>query len=104
MPPEEIALGDAPRRRVDVTEVVQDGEATIYGPDGLQMHGLNPIATTLWHCLDGSVTLDELAVDVADVYDGDLDTSRAHVLDYVRELARRDLLQGSYGTPGGRAG
>jgi hypothetical protein len=104
VPSDEITLGDAPRRRVDVTEVVQDGEALIYEPDGLQIHGLNPIATVLWHCLDGSVTLDELAVDLADVYDGDLDTSRAHVLDYVRDLARRELLQGTYSAPGEQGG
>jgi hypothetical protein len=91
----DIHLEDAPQRRRDVTEVVQDGEATIYEPDGLQIHGLNSIATTLWHCMDGSVTLERLAADLADVYDEDLDVTRAHVLGYARDLARRGLLQGS---------
>jgi hypothetical protein len=44
-----------------------------------------------------------LAVDVADIHDGDLDTSRAHVLDYVRDLARRELLHRRPARPvGGR--
>jgi hypothetical protein len=39
MPPEELTLEDAPRRRVDVTQVVQDGEASIYRPDGREIRG-----------------------------------------------------------------
>jgi hypothetical protein len=103
MTPAGPSLHARPRRRTDVTEVVQDGEAVIYEPDG-KVHGLNRTATILWHCLDGSVTLEELAVDLAEVYDGDLVTSRAQVLDYARDVARRGLLQGLSGASSERQG
>jgi hypothetical protein len=93
MPARPLSLSARPRRRADAVEVVQDGQAVIYEPDGLGVHGLNAIATLLWHCLDGSVTLEELAADLADVFDDDLRTARQRVLHHVSDLDARGLLQ-----------
>lgn len=90
--PVAIDLDAAPRRRRDVTEVVQDGEALIYELDSTQKHQLNWIATVLWHCLDGSVTLRELSADLSDVFGTDRAQADAEICAYVRALGEEGLL------------
>jgi hypothetical protein len=84
-------LDVAPRRRPDVTEAVQDGQALLYEPDG-STHRLDGLATVLWHCLDGSVTLRELACDLEDVLETDGSTAEQKLLDYVGDLRDAGLL------------
>lgn len=92
--PDEIGLAYAPRRRDDVTSVELDGEAVLYAGSGA-MHKLDALATMLWHCFDGSVTLDELVDDLDGIYaDTGRDRIAADVLACVRELGRQGLLDG----------
>jgi hypothetical protein len=90
----EIDLDHAPRRRRDLIEVVMDGEAIIYEPDGRAKHQLNPLATALWHCIDGSVTVRQLCEDLTDGLDRDLDQVQEDLLGYVRQLGADGLLVG----------
>lgn len=91
--PEEVALDFAPRRHPAITGVELDGEVVLYAGEGT-MHKLDPIATVLWHCFDGSVTLEELVDDLGSVYsDAGADRIGEDVLDCVRELGRQGLLE-----------
>jgi hypothetical protein len=84
-------LDRAPRRRPDVSEVVEDGDALLYEPDG-NTHRLTGLATVLWHCLDGSVSLRELAAELADAIGGTPSDAEAQVRDHVRLLYEAGLL------------
>lgn len=42
-----------------------DGETILYEEDSGGLHVLNPTATLVWRCLDGAVSLGELADDIA---------------------------------------
>ncbi len=59
--------------RRDVVAVDVDGEIILYDDSRGVLHRLNPTASALWQCLDGSGTLGEIAADMADVFqvDGD---------------------------------
>lgn len=92
--PAEIGLDYAPCRRRDVTEVVQDGEALIYEPDGSGKHQLNWVATVLWHCIDGSVTLRQLSADLGEVLGTERALAEAEVCAYTRALGELGLLIG----------
>lgn len=92
--PDDIGLGFAPRRKPSITSVELDGEAVLYAP-GAGMHKLDRIATVLWNCLDGSVTVGELVEDLDGVYpDADADRIAADVLACVRQLGQQGLLAG----------
>ena len=54
------------RARTDVTAIVLDREAVVYCDD--QLHLLDPVATLVWQCLDGEVTVDGLVAELATVF------------------------------------
>jgi hypothetical protein len=80
--------------RGDVVAVDVDGEIVLYDDSRGVLHRLNPTASALWQCLDGSGTLGEIATDIADVFQVDGDRVLADVLMTARELARQGLLVG----------
>jgi hypothetical protein len=87
----------APCRRRDVIDVVQDGQALLYEPDG-RTHRLDGLATVLWQCLDGSVTLRELACDLQDALGTDATAAEQKLLGHVGALREAGLLS-SRATP-----
>lgn len=92
--PSEITLQHAPRRRGDVTAVELDGELVVYESERGGVHKLDTVATVLWHCFDGSVTLAEIVEDLQTVFDRDPQVLASDVVDYVRELGHVGLLEG----------
>lgn len=80
----------APRRRPDVTSVELDGESVLYSQE--IVHRLDAIATVLWNCFDGTVTIAELVDDLVAIYpDTDPSDVRAGVYECVRTLGRDGL-------------
>jgi hypothetical protein len=79
-----------PRAR-PVASVVVDGEAVLHHAGAL--HHLNPTATVVWQCCDGEVTVDALAVELAEAFAVDVDTARGDVLTVVADLAAAGLLR-----------
>ena len=80
----------APRRRPDVTSVELDGESVLYSQE--IVHRLDAIATVLWNCFDGTVTIAELVDDLVAIYpDTDPAEVRAGVFECVRTLGRDGL-------------
>lgn len=89
--PDDLHDGVSPRRRADVTSVELDGESVLYS--GEVIHRLDAIATVLWNCLDGTVTIGELVDDLVAVYpDTAPDEVRSGVYDCIRTLGRDGLL------------
>jgi hypothetical protein len=80
--------------RNDVVAVDIDGEVVLYDDCRGVLHRLNPTASALWHCLDGSGTLGEIAADMADVFGVDSDRVLADVLMAAREFGEKGLLLG----------
>jgi hypothetical protein len=80
--------------RSDVVAVDVDGEIILYDDSRGVLHRLNPTASALWQCLDGSGTLGEIAADMADVFQVSEDRVLADVLIAAREFARQGLLVG----------
>lgn len=84
----------APRRRPNVAAVELDGEAVLYDEDSGAMHLLDPIATIVWKCFDGSANLEDLSFELAAAFDADEDVILADVLALARQLGRQGLLEG----------
>ena len=61
-------MTEKPKVRDDLTVVVLDGEAVIYDDETGDLHHLNPTATIVFQLCDGSGTVPELAIDIADVF------------------------------------
>jgi hypothetical protein len=80
--------------RGDIVAVEVDGEIVLYDDSRGILHRLNPTASALWQCLDGSGTLGEIAADIADVFEIDGDRVLADVLMAAREFATQGLLAG----------
>jgi hypothetical protein len=80
--------------RGDVVAVDVEGEIVLYDDSRGVLHRLNPTASALWQCLDGSGTLGEIAADMADVFQVDGDRVLADVLVAAREFGKQGLLVG----------
>lgn len=90
----EIDESLVPRVRRDVAAVELDGEAVLLDGTGT-VHTLNPTATLVWQCLDGTSSLREIIDDLAWVFD---EAGRASIADDVvalaQDLGRKGLLEG----------
>lgn len=86
-----------PSSVVDVKPTVMwvdvDGELVLLDEATGDLHLLNPIAGLVFRCL-GSGTLAELASDFAAELGGDEDEILAEILDLVRDLRARGLIDG----------
>ncbi|HUF60085.1 MAG TPA: PqqD family protein [Actinomycetota bacterium] len=78
-------IEERPQTRADLTVVELDGEAVIYDEMNGDLHRLNPTATLVFSLLDGSSTVEDLALDIAKAYGMPVDEITAQV----RELADR---------------
>lgn len=77
-----------------VVGVELDGEAVLYHEELQTVCVLNPTATVVWNCLDGSSGLDRLCQDLADAFSVEAEALREDVLGIVREFGRQGLLEG----------
>lgn len=83
-----------PLRSPLVQSVEIDGQTVLYVESVNKMHVLNPSATVVWNCMDGTGTIAEIAGDISAAFAVDLDTVRRDVLQAVREFASDGLLVG----------
>lgn len=90
---DEIDLDAVLRRRDDLTSVDLDGEVVVHTPEDGAVHRLDPVATTLWRCLDGQVSLRDLAGEIAGLVEADGATVEADLLHYGSELRRKGLVR-----------
>lgn len=83
-----------PRARAGVASVVLDGEAVLLDEDTSAMHTLNPTATLVWDCFDGTGSIAEIVDDLVEAYPMDRAVVARDVLDLARQLGRQGLLEG----------
>lgn len=76
-----------------VAGVELDGEGVLYHEEFQTVCVLNPTATVVWNCLDGSSDLDTLCRALAQAFSVELETIRTDVLAIVQEFGRQGLLE-----------
>jgi peroxiredoxin len=96
--PEELGGSFVPHARPDVAAVHVGTEIVIGriapGTTFLETCALNESAAIVWQCFDGSGTIDEIAADIADVFEIDVDGVRADVLRLARDVGGIGFLFG----------
>lgn len=90
-----VLLGTTPEGRGDVLFSEVGDEGVIFDPTTQQMHRLDPQARLVWQLLDGSATLEETCVEIAEAFGADLAQVRADVVSLVHDFTSRELLVGS---------
>jgi peroxiredoxin len=96
--PDELDASFVPHVRPDVAEVPIGAELVIGrvapGTAFLETCALNESAAIVWQCFDGSGSIDEIAADIADVFEVDVDAVRADVLRLARDIGAIGFLFG----------
>jgi PqqD family protein of HPr-rel-A system len=75
-----------------VHAVELDGEAVLYDSPGGRLHVLNPSATLVWSCLDGSVSGGDLAAELAEAFGVDPATMASQVAEVLATLTAEGLI------------
>jgi thiol-disulfide isomerase/thioredoxin len=94
MPAAEIDEAYVPRHRDNVAGVELDGETVLLIEGTTRTHWLNQTATIVWNCLDGTVSLSELAGEIAEAFGAEEAAVRSDIVDIVRGMGRAGLLDG----------
>jgi PqqD family protein of HPr-rel-A system len=96
-----------PEKSADVLELDMGDGLILYNHDSSLVHHLNPSAALVWQLCDGQADVGQLAKEIAEEYELQLDQVLTQVgsvvaefdaLDLVRDT--RDLLTGRDGRPG----
>ena len=82
-----------PRRVGRVTQYEIDGEVVLYDPSRDRVHTLNNTAAVIWQLCDGSRTIDELTVEMAELYEVDPGVVELDVPDILEQLGTVHLLR-----------
>jgi hypothetical protein len=85
-----------------VAYAVLDGEGVLYHLRQDEILVFNPTATVIWEALDGCRTLEELAEDLARLFEVPPEVVMADVLAAARDLCTRELVIDVTGTAEGR--
>lgn len=90
---EEIDGSFVPRRS-EVASVEVDGETVLAGGPGQTFYRLDPLASLVWACLDGSGSAEEIARDLAAELGAPPSVVAGDVLALTRTLGRLCFLEG----------
>lgn len=83
-----------PKVRDDLAVVELEGEAIVYDEAASQLHHLNPTATVIFQMCDGSATVKEFSVDIAEAYGLAPTEVERQVRALLREFRESGLLEG----------
>lgn len=92
--PEELEVDFRPTSRPGVLSERFGDETLVVDSEDGQIHILNPTAGVVWGCLDGSVSIEELAGELSQAYRAPLEQVRRDTLQMVRDLGSLRLLVG----------
>jgi len=81
-----------PRRRDDIIQNEVDGEAILYDSRTDNTHRLNQTALAVWKRCDGAATTLQIAWQLVDAYDIQIETALDHVHELLAVFAESDLL------------
>ncbi len=90
---EEIDGAFVPRRS-PVASVQLDGETVLAGGPGPSFYRLDPVASLVWSCLDGSGTAEEIARDLAAEFGAPPSVVAGDVVALTRTLGRLCFVEG----------
>ena len=103
-PAETIDADFIPVLRSDLALVELEGEMVLSVPVadddrmardlGFDTHWLDPTASVVWRCFDGTVSIEDLAGELTEVFVGDRDEILADLIELARTFGRAGLLQG----------
>ncbi|HEX6393044.1 MAG TPA: PqqD family protein [Acidimicrobiales bacterium] len=92
--PEDIDASFAPNPRESSVSYRFDDEVLVVDDRTGRIHVLNSIAAIVWECFDGTVTLGELAQELAEVFEAPVEVVIADILGMTRQLGELGLLAG----------
>jgi hypothetical protein len=84
----------APKVGTDVCDVEIDGEVVVFCERTRRIHLLNATAGAVWRLFDGTVTLAELASEMASEFGEDRATVETSLVEVVQTAGAQGLLQG----------
>jgi hypothetical protein len=68
-------------------------ETMLIDPYRRVMIPLNPAATKIWGLIDGARTVSAIVESVTDSFDVDGETAKRDVVDFLKELIRREMIR-----------
>ena len=74
-------------------EQVVDGETVVLDMESGLIHQLNPTASEIWHCLDGTRKIEAIAEHIANMYGVDPELVLADVSNALEEMRKNRLIQ-----------
>jgi hypothetical protein len=89
-----------PKIRRDLAVVELDGEVVIYNDDDGSLHHLNPTASIVFSCFDGTATIRELSIDLAEAFSMPADEIERQVRTLQRDFRKKGLLERTKSTNG----
>lgn len=94
-PPDQVDPQARPRARADVVFRSVSRDWVIYDPRTMDLHVLNATAAAVWSCCDGSLSVDEIANELATHLEGspEIETVRVDVRGAVDKFAEDGLLE-----------
>lgn len=91
--PDAISGAHAPRRRAGLHTTLVRDEAVLLDDRSGRLHHLNATAALVWQCLDGDVSIDELATEVAESFGQSAGAVRDGLAGLVRSFGHQGLLE-----------
>ena len=82
-----------PKRRSNVTYRDVDGETVILDRQATRIHKLNPTASFIWRCCDGTLTIEEILDSFVSAYDVDVAIAQQDLNQVLAELRNVSLLE-----------
>lgn len=82
-----------PRKAADVLELDMGDGFILYNHDSSLVHHLNPSAAILWQLCDGSASVEQLSIEVAEEYDLDQPQVQREIAELIAELDAMGLVE-----------
>ena len=92
--PDALTTDFVPRPSDRVMAVGVNGKTVVVDGDDRRYHVLEGTAGIIWPLLDGTATVEEIAVELSDAFGAPPDVVRADVLEFARQLASAGVLDG----------
>ncbi|MDY6932297.1 MAG: PqqD family protein [Halobacteriota archaeon] len=87
-----VSLESYPLRSEELVWRVIEDEIVILTSDGREIHTLNKVGGSIWEMADGTMSLDDIASKICDLFDVSLETAREDVIEFAKELSDKNIL------------
>ena len=87
-----LSTFERPHRSADVVGRIYGSDAVVISPDQGLVRMFNPTATRIWQLVDGSRSVEEIAVTLTSEFDVDLAQARQSVIRLLTELSEKQLI------------